>query len=479
MVRILVAPRHFAHFGCSVLVVAVLASLPLTTAAQISGDEGEDERSESASSTTQPPTEMDISENITRVMSIPAQTDRGALILSISGGVDKDLFEVLLEKGSYSLVFKSAPDYENPADNDRDNVYKVEVTYKLPDLTAKATFWVSVTDADEPPPTPKAPTVTFRSDSGLEVSWDPLTYTDRPAVTSYSVRYRQTMPGDWITIAPNPPTSTNMITYGLKLNTEYEVQVRASNDDGHGAWSSSATVTTKRPPVFATVGSKLSVEENTVLGGGLFASDPDGGSLTWSLTGGADRALFELSSLGNIYSLVFKQAPDYENPADSDKDNVYEVEVTVTDSDSLSVSRTFIVSVNNVSEPPPAPEALSAIFSGALELSVSWNAPTYNDRPPVISYSVRYRRRGTSTWVTRTPYPLTHTSMIISGLSVATGYEVQVRASNDEGHGVWSGSKFATTKRPPVFRLASDLGVRENAVRGGGGGGGGGGGVGD
>ena len=58
---------------------------------------------------------MDISENITRVMSIPAQTDRGALILSISGGVDKDLFEVLLEKGSYSLVFKSAPDYENPA----------------------------------------------------------------------------------------------------------------------------------------------------------------------------------------------------------------------------------------------------------------------------------------------------------------------------------------------------------------------------
>ncbi|MCY4583922.1 MAG: cadherin-like beta sandwich domain-containing protein, partial [Chloroflexi bacterium] len=53
------------------------------------------------------------------------------------------------------------------------------------------------------------------------------------------------------------------------------------------------------------------------------ATDPQGGLITWSLTGD-DAGLFTLT--GGV--LAFATSPDYENPADTNSDNVYVVTVT-------------------------------------------------------------------------------------------------------------------------------------------------------
>jgi glucose/arabinose dehydrogenase len=58
------------------------------------------------------------------------------------------------------------------------------------------------------------------------------------------------------------------------------------------------------------------------------ATDPDGDPLTFSLSGGADRALFSISGGG---ALSFAQPPDFENPADADTNNVYQVQLAVSD----------------------------------------------------------------------------------------------------------------------------------------------------
>ena len=63
---------------------------------------------------------------------------------------------------------------------------------------------------------------------------------------------------------------------------------------------------------------------------------------TYSLSG-TDSSQFAVSSSGVV---TFSSAPDYENPADSNTDNVYEMTATVSDG-SLSDSEDFSVTVTN------------------------------------------------------------------------------------------------------------------------------------
>ena len=51
--------------------------------------------------------------------------------------------------------------------------------------------------------------------------------------------------------------------------------------------------------------------------------------MTYSISGGNDAGLFTIN--GATGNLSFLAAPDFESPADSDGDNVYEVEVTADD----------------------------------------------------------------------------------------------------------------------------------------------------
>lgn len=81
-------------------------------------------------------------------------------------------------------------------------------------------------------------------------------------------------------------------------------------------------------PVF-TSASAVSVSESQ---SGVFytatASDPDGDSLTFTLSGGTDVAQFQISASG---ALSFRAQPDFEAPADADRNNVYLVQIGVSD----------------------------------------------------------------------------------------------------------------------------------------------------
>ena len=78
--------------------------------------------------------------------------------------------------------------------------------------------------------------------------------------------------------------------------------------------------------------------------------DTEGAGLTYSLTGGADVALFSIVSGTGV--LTFDTAPDFEAPADANTDNDYEVEVTVTDSTLLTDVQALVVTVTDVLQAP-------------------------------------------------------------------------------------------------------------------------------
>ena len=78
----------------------------------------------------------------------------------------------------------------------------------------------------------------------------------------------------------------------------------------------------------------------------LTATDSDNDTLSFSITGGADEALFTLSEAS---VLSFIEAPDYETALDANEDNDYEVTVQVSDG-SLSDTSALVITVTDAFE---------------------------------------------------------------------------------------------------------------------------------
>ena len=110
--------------------------------------------------------------------------------------------------------------------------------------------------------------------------------------------------------------------------------------------NSDATLNTEPKFITDTV---ASMTENNVSVMKVTASDDEGDTLTYSLTGSIDDTLFNIDT--NTGALTFKVAPDFETPADNGGDNSYDVQVTVTDG-SLSANQSITIAVSNVNELP-------------------------------------------------------------------------------------------------------------------------------
>jgi Ca2+-binding RTX toxin-like protein len=91
----------------------------------------------------------------------------------------------------------------------------------------------------------------------------------------------------------------------------------------------------------------VGVAENLPEVATVSATDLDGGTVIFSLAGGADASLFEIDATTG--QLRFVDAPDFETPGDADGDNVFNVIVAASDG-SLSDTQALSVVVGNVNE---------------------------------------------------------------------------------------------------------------------------------
>jgi hypothetical protein len=90
----------------------------------------------------------------------------------------------------------------------------------------------------------------------------------------------------------------------------------------------------------------FSIDENTTEITTIQATDAEGDNITYSIEG-SDSGLMTIGSISG--ELSFISSPDYENPQDSNQDNIYEVTIIASDG-SLSSSLGTIVAVNDVLE---------------------------------------------------------------------------------------------------------------------------------
>ena len=111
---------------------------------------------------------------------------------------------------------------------------------------------------------------------------------------------------------------------------------------GSDAPGSGYTTPTNNPPSITNTNMNISVVENQTSAFTVNATDPNGDTLSYSLSGD-DASLLSISNQGVV---TFNTAPDFENPSDGNVDNVYEITVTVSDG-SLNATANFEITVTN------------------------------------------------------------------------------------------------------------------------------------
>ena len=149
------------------------------------------------------------------------------------------------------LRFKTPPDYERPTTASRNNEYIVLVSATGGTggraRTGTQPFIITVTDVDEPPVRPTAPTVIPATPTSLIVSWATPANTGPPM--TYQVRYRVGNTGKF-THANYNGAQTNFRLNDLTRGKRYQVQVRAKNNEGTSRWSPSGTgIPQTSPPI--------------------------------------------------------------------------------------------------------------------------------------------------------------------------------------------------------------------------------------
>ena len=179
-------------------------------------------------------TEVATASNIGAVVTA-TDTDNDTLAYTLEGA-DAGKFEIVSSSGQITTKANERYDYET------DTSYSV--TVKADDNkggTDTIAVTLDVTDQVETPLAPAPPSVTPTAGTmdSLDVNWASPDNTGRPAVSSYDLRYKLQGSNPWVD-GPQDVSGTNATIGGLSAGTEYAVQVRATNDDGDGAWSAGA-----------------------------------------------------------------------------------------------------------------------------------------------------------------------------------------------------------------------------------------------
>jgi VCBS repeat-containing protein len=286
-----------------------------------------------------------IPENTTAAGTVTAtDADKNTTIIySLVNEEDAGKFSVNSSTGE--LRFITAPDFEQPADGNRDNVYVVTVKASDGDSTATQRFKIKITNENDNTPVITSyngnATVSLQlPENTVQVTTVTATDADSTAVT-YSILSEK----DGILFTVNPSTGgLSFITapdfeHPADANSDntYLVSVQASDGSLLAVQRFSITITDQNdnPPV-ATM--TVSIPENTLEVTPLEGTDDDAGStVTFAMVDKEDGALFWINP--STGSLEFKTAPDFEQPNDMDHDNIYLVSVKMTAGDIITILR--------------------------------------------------------------------------------------------------------------------------------------------
>jgi VCBS repeat-containing protein len=303
-----------------------------------------------------------ISENTTAVITMTAaDPDAGANLTwsIVAGSADAALFAINPATGV--LTFVGAPSFEAPADQNGDNIYVVDVQVSDGQGGVDVqTLNVQIGDVPEAPvitslgggatggytivenTTGPSQVAAVDQDAGSNLSYFILTGGDSALFTM--------SPTGVLSFINAPDFETPADQNGDNV---YEVTVQVSDGTRTDSQTISVTVTnTNEAPLITSNGGgpngTVSVAEGTATATTVTAADPDAGAqIIYSITGGADAALFSINAATGAVS--FLAPSDFETPLDAGGDNNYDIVVQASDGVSTD-SQNLRISVTDVAE---------------------------------------------------------------------------------------------------------------------------------
>lgn len=151
------------------------------------------------------------------------------------------------------------------------------------------------------------------------------------------------------------PSAVSALLHAIQFSNDQEAPANASRNitfslsDGDGGLSQTSTVNVtiaanSPPSILNSTG--FYIAENTTMVTVISATDPNSRPITYSVSGGADQALFAIDATTG--QLRFAAAPDYETPADAGSNNIYNLTVRATNDYAAYVESALTVNVVDV-----------------------------------------------------------------------------------------------------------------------------------
>jgi len=266
---------------------------------------------------------VNVQEGNTSVVTLIASDPDGdgvSFSLSEDENSDAEYFQINVSTGD--LAFLNAPQFDNPEDTDSDNVYNLYVSY---------------TDGIDPPvtvpirvsvqPQSKVSLSIQIQGSGSVTGSEAGSYPEGSSLSLSAIPETGYRFSHWAGDASGSSTSISLTADSDKVVTAIFVKINAvpylTNPLNDGILNFSI----------------LEGQSNTFA---LTAADDDNDTLTFLLSG-TDAVAFDLNSSTGI--LRFPTPPDYEDPIDANRDNVFDLQVSVSDDQNTSDPIALFVTV--------------------------------------------------------------------------------------------------------------------------------------
>ena len=289
-------------------------------------------------------------------------------------GVDAGDFTITKNAdGDGELKFKRVPNFEMPTDDGADNEYNFTVRVRDGGgLSDTIPVTVTVTNVNEAPVITTPDTTVQKDENETHVILVSAMDVDMPDTLNWSVEtdddggrfeINQTT-GEFTTLSfKNAPDFEEPRDVGeTAMNNTYVVTMKVT-DAGGLSDTHTVTVTVtdvnETPTISFPISSTITEDENTAtteIIATYVATDPDAttGTMSWDLQGNDAGDFTITSTVNGTVNLYFAAPPNFEGPADTGTNNVYDVTVRVRDNGATRLQDTqgVAITVQDVNETP-------------------------------------------------------------------------------------------------------------------------------
>ena len=313
-------------------------------------------------------------------------------------GDDRDRFEFTASNGR--LAFNAAPDFEEAADSDGDNVYDVTLGVSAGGKTTTFDVAVSVTNKDE------SAALGFSSQQPQAEADFTATLSDPDVVLSTTWTWERSTSrnGPWTVVTGATSGVTESVYRPVAGDVGHYLRATAAYTDRHGPNKSRVGVSARSvkaanpdnvAPSFSDRTPTRSIAENArsrvTVGVPVTATDTDSGDVVTYELSGSD--LFMIDSASGQIRVVTGDSLDYETAPS------HSVTVEASDTSNASDTVTVTIEVTDVNEPPVAvADTGRAREDGDVTIDVLANDSDQEDDRSALTLRVITRpRRGSAT----------------------------------------------------------------------------------